>query len=75
MKYTKLSFGTYLKYSEHDTDYMNGYAKNRVHTTQGNHHMYIDTDKLEIGKEKFKKELLKYYNNIINKIENDFGTN
>lgn len=69
MKYTKLNFSIYLKYSEHETDSMNGYTKNRVYTTLGSHHMYCDTDKLEAGKKKFKKDLLKYYNNIITIVE------
>ena len=71
MKYTKLSFDTYLKYSEHETDSMNGYTRNHLYTTLGSHHMYVNTYELEIRKEKFKKAILKYYNNIINKIEND----
>lgn len=69
MKYTHLSFDTYLKYSEHETDYMNSYTKNRVYTTLGSHHMYCDTDKLNTGKKKFKKDLLKYYNSIIKTVE------
>lgn len=69
MKYTKLSFDTYLKYSEYQTDHMQGYTKNHLYTSLGSHHMYVDTDKLEIGKEKFKKYLLKYYNNIITTVE------
>lgn len=31
--------------------------------------MYVDTDKLEIGKEKFKKVLLKHYNNILQQLK------
>lgn len=65
MKYTHLQFD-YEKFSSYETDGMNGYTKNRIYS---NRFMYVDTDKLEIGKEKFKKELLKHYNNLINKIE------
>lgn len=69
MKYTHLQFD-YGKFSSYETDTMNGYIKNRLYSDR---FMYVDTDKLEIGKEKFKKELLKYYNNLINKL-NDFRT-
>lgn len=69
MKYTKISF-SYNNFKCHETGTLNGYTKNHLYTTLGYHHMYVNTDKLEIGKERFKKELLKYYNNIINKIEN-----
>jgi hypothetical protein len=68
MKYTKLKFH-YNKFSSNETDSMNGYIKNRLHTTSSSHHMYVDTDKLEIGQKKFKKKLLEHYNNIITKIE------
>ena len=68
MKYTKLKFD-YNKFSSNETDYMNGYTKNKMHSTLGSHHMFVDTDKLEIGKEKFKRELLKYYNSIIQTVE------
>lgn len=64
MKYTHLQFD-YEKFSSYETDSMNGYTKNRLYS---NTFMYVDTDKLEAGKEKFKKELLKHYNNLINKI-------
>ena len=69
MKYTKLSFDTYLNYSEHETDHMNGYTRNRLYTNLGSHHMYINTDELKICKEKFKKAILKYYTNIITIVE------
>ena len=65
MKYTKLIFD-YEKFSSYETDSMNGYTKNRLYS---NNFMYVDTDKLQEGKEKFKKELLKYHQNLINKIE------
>lgn len=69
MKYTELIFNNYHKFYEYEKDGMNGYTKNRLHTTLGSHHMYCDTDKLEAGKKKFKKDLLKYYNNIITTVE------
>ena len=68
MKYTKLKFD-YGKFESHETNSMNGYTKNKLHTAFTDHMMYVDTDKLEIGKEKFKKELLKHYNNIVKNIE------
>ena len=64
MKYTKLSFA-YSKFNSHETGTLNGYTKNHLYTTSGDHHMYVNTDELEIRKEKFKKALLKYYNNIL----------
>lgn len=74
MKYTKIKFiGETFEYTE--VDHLNSYTKNNLYASLGSHHMYVDTDKLEIGEEKFKKQLLKYYNNLINKIENDFRTN
>jgi hypothetical protein len=68
MKYTKLTFD-YGKFSFHETSGMNGYTKNSVYSSLGAHHMYTDTDKLEAGIKKFKKDLLKYYNNIVTTIE------
>lgn len=68
MKYTKLKFD-YGKFQSNETDSLNSYTKNKLYTTFSSHLMYIDTDKLEIGKEKFKKELLKHYNNIVKNIE------
>lgn len=74
MKYTKIKFvGEKFEYTQ--VNHLNSYTKNTIYTYLDCHHMYVDTDKLEIGKEKFKKELLKYYNNLINKIENDTRTN
>ncbi len=67
MQYTKLKF-SYEKFSEQQVSSLNGYIKNRIYTTSGDHKMYVDTQRLEIGKEKFKKELLKHYNNILVKI-------
>lgn len=64
MKYTKLKFD-YEKFSSNETESMNGYAKDKLHQ---NSFMFVDTDKLEAGKEKFKKGLLKHYTNLINKI-------
>jgi hypothetical protein len=65
MKYTHLQFD-YEKFSSYKTDSMHGYIKNKLYS---NKFMYVDTDKLEAGKEKFKKELLKHYNNIVKNIE------
>lgn len=68
MKYTKLKFD-YVRFESNETDSLNSYIKNKMYTTFSSHHMYVDTHKLEIGKEKFKKELLKHYNNIVKNIE------
>jgi len=68
MKYTKLSFA-YNNFKYHETETLNGYTKNHLYTTLGDHHMYVNTDELEIRKEKFKKALLKYYNNILTTVE------
>ena len=65
MKYTKLKFD-FERFSSYQTNTMNGHTKNKLY---GNGFMYVDTDKLEIGRKKFKKELLKYYNNLITEIE------
>ena len=68
MKYTKLSFG-YNQFSYYETDHMQGYTKNKLYLGLSTHHMYCDIDKLEAGKKKFKKDLLKHYKNIITTIE------
>lgn len=68
MKYTRLKFD-YGKFESNETNSLNSYTKNKLYTTSSSHHMYVDTDKLEAGKEKFKKELLKHYNNIVRNIE------
>lgn len=68
MKYTKLLFG-YNKFSYYETNSLNGYTKNKLYTATGSHLMYVDTNKVEEGKQKFKKNLLKYYSDIIKTIE------
>ena len=68
MKYTKLKFN-YDKFESNETDSLNSYTKNKLYATFSSHLMYVDTDKLEIGKEKFKKEYLKHYNNIVKNIK------
>ena len=68
MKYTKLKFN-YNKFSYNETDSLNSYIKNKLYTTLGDHHMYVATYKVEEGKEKFKKQLLKYYRDIIKTVE------
>lgn len=70
MKYTELKF--YISSGEFFTDEtnsLNSYTKNRLYDYSYMKFMYVDTDKLEIGRKKFKKDLLKYYNNIIKNIE------
>lgn len=68
MKYTHLKFN-YGKFYYNETDSLNGYTKNHLYTSSGDHHMYVNTDELGIRKEKFKKGLLKYYNNIMTTVE------
>jgi len=68
MRYTHLKFN-YGKFYYDEVGGMNGYTKNRLYSTLGDHHMYCDTDKLEAGKKKFKKELFKYYYKILTTIE------
>lgn len=69
MKYTKLKFSESGGFYTWELKSMNGYIKNKLYSSLGIHYMYINRDKLEIGKKKFKKELLKHYNNIIKNIE------
>lgn len=69
MKYTELKF--YINSGEfftNKTDSLNSYSKNKLFDCGYMKFMYVDTDKLEIGKNKFKKDLLKHYNNIIKSI-------
>ncbi len=68
MKYTKLKF-SYNKFFYDETNSLNSYTKNKLYTTLGDHLMYVDTDKVEEGKQKFKKNLLKYYSDIIKTVE------
>ena len=68
-KYKRIVFSeTSEKISYEPTDSLNSYTKNKLyHSTFW--HMYVDSDKMEAGKEKFKKELLKHYSKLISKIE------
>ena len=69
MKYTLLKFSeTSGKLQWFETDSLNGYTKNKMYNSVY-WAMYCDTDKLEAGKKKFKKDLLKHYNNIIKTVE------
>lgn len=68
MKYTKLKFD-YGKFESSETNSLNSFTKNKLYTTFSSHLMYVDTDKLEAGKEKFKKGLLKHYTDIVKNIE------
>lgn len=52
-KHTKLTFN-YSRFSSYRCSGMNGYTKNKMYSTLGDHHMYVDTDKIEAGIEKFK---------------------
>jgi hypothetical protein len=67
MKYKLLIFN-YNKFSAVSTDSLNGFKKDKLHSVLNTHKMYVDADKLEVGQKRFKKALLKYYTEIINKI-------
>jgi hypothetical protein len=68
MKYIRLGFN-YGKFSAREVESLNSYKKDRLNSVLDSHTMYIDSDKLEIGRKKFKKDLLKHYNNLIKQIE------
>ena len=68
MKYAKLTFSASFGFHTSTTDSLDSYKKGKLYGSFSKHHMYIDADKLEIGREKFKKKLLEHYNNIINEI-------
>ena len=68
-KYIRIVFSEIsekIKYER--TNSLNSYTKNKLYHSIF-WHMDVDSDKLEVGKEKFKKGLLKYYSNLISKIE------
>jgi len=67
MKYVKLKFN-YGKFESNETNSLNGYTKNKLYTTFSDHLMYVDAKKIDDGEQKFKKDLLKHYKNIILKI-------
>jgi len=70
MKYTQLKF--YISSGEFKTNSetgLNSYSKNRLYDVGYMKFMYVDSDKLEAGKKKFKKDLLKHYNSLIAEIE------
>lgn len=69
MKYTQLKFSNSGGFYTWEVKSLNSYKKDRLYSSLGTHSMYIDSDKLEIGRKKFKKELLKHYNNLIKQIE------
>lgn len=69
MKYKRLTLSfTYEKYSEHETDGLNGYTKNKVYYSTGDFHIYVDSDKVKYGKEKLLKSADKKYVNMISKL-------
>ena len=71
MKYKRLTLSfTYEKYSEHETDSLNSYTKNKVYYSSGEFHIYIDADKVEYGKQKLLKSLGEKYKTILDEINN-----
>lgn len=56
MKYKKLTLSfTYEKYSEHETNNLNSYTKNKVYYSSGEFGIHVDSDKVEYGKQKLLK--------------------
>jgi len=74
MKYTELTFVEDIGFYTDELEKIQFYKKDRLYSSLGSHSMYVDSDKLEIGRKKFKKDLLKHYNNLIKQI-NDNITN
>ena len=71
MKYKRLTLSfTYEKYSEHETDSLNSYTKNKVYYSSGEFIIYVDADKAEHGKQKLLKELGDKYKTILDEINN-----
>lgn len=71
MKYIKINFyETSDTVSFTETDSLNGYRKNKLLRNLVIFFMYIDSDKLEAGKEKFKKDYFKHLDNLKTIIEN-----
>ena len=71
MKYKRLTLSfTYEKYSEHETDSLNSYTKNKVYYSSGEFYIYIDADKVEYGKQKLLKSLGEKYKTILDEINN-----
>ena len=71
MKYKRLTLSfTYEKYSEHETDSLNSYTKNKVYYSTGDFHIYVDLDKVEYGKQKLLKELGNKYKIVLDEINN-----
>ena len=69
-KYVRLQFyKSSYEFKAEEKSSLNSYTKNRLYDCGFMKFMYIDSDKLEIGRKKFKKELLKHYNNLIKQIE------
>ena len=71
MKYKrlKLSF-TYEKHSEHETNSLNSYTKNKVYYSTGEFHIYVDADKVEYGRQKLLKALGEKYKTVLDEINN-----
>ena len=71
MKYKKLTLSfTYEKYSEHETDALNTYTKNKVYYSSGEFHIYVDADKVEYGRQKLLKALGEKYKTVLDEINN-----
>ena len=73
MKYKKLTLSfTYEKYSEHETNNLSSYTKNKVYYSSGEFHIYVDVDKAEHGKQKLLKELGDKYKIVLDEINNTY---
>ena len=71
MKYKKLTLSfTYEKYSEHETNNLSSYTKNKVYYSSGEFIIYVDVDKAEHGKQKLLKELGEKYKILLDEINN-----
>lgn len=67
MKYIKISFNeNSVTYAETGT--LNSYKKNKLYKSNS-WIMFVDSDKLESGKEKFKKDYFKHLDDLKQKVE------
>lgn len=73
MKYTQLKFYESLTFETHQMDILQGFKKNKLYDLGYKTQMFVDTDRIELGKQKFKKLLLKKHNGIIKAINNNIN--
>lgn len=70
MKYTKIVFNeNYNEVDWYTVSSLSGYKKNKLYKSNS-WIMFIDSDKLEAGKEKFKKDYFKHLDDLKQKVEN-----